>query len=78
MNNMISVAMNAGRTLCGTNEATWWHVTFVTNEMKRGRIIPAADGVYALVGEYQIYFFHEDQVVHLSPHISRTMATMPR
>lgn len=55
----------------GTTDATLWSVTFVTGEMKRGRLLRLDGDLYALIGDYQVYYFQEDQVVHLSPHISR-------
>jgi hypothetical protein len=62
----------------GTTDATMWSVTFVTREMKRGRLVCLADHQYALIGDYQVYYFQEDQVVHLSPHISRTDIHAPK
>lgn len=71
MNNPVSVAITSGKSCHGTTEDTEWYVTFVTNEVKRGRIRQVADGVFLLANGRHVFYFHEEQVVHISPHLPR-------
>jgi len=70
MSNIVSAALNAGATIYGTTSETIWFVTFITNDTKRGRLIPHEDGYFSLCDDRALYIFHNDQVVHVSPQIS--------
>jgi hypothetical protein len=74
MNNVVSVAINAGKSCCGTTEETEWYVTFVTNDVKRGKIRQVAEGVFLLAYRHHLFYFHEEQVVHISPHVTRKLS----
>lgn len=71
MNNLVSIAMSSGKALYDATEETEWYVTFLTNDVKRGRIVPVDAGVFALVNARQVFFFNEAHVVHISPHVMR-------
>ena len=53
MNNTVSIAMSSGKALYDATDETEWNVTFLTNEVKRGRIVPVDAGVFALVNARQ-------------------------
>ena len=71
MNNIVSIAMSSGKALYDATEETEWNVTFLTNEVKRGRIVPVDAGVFAIVNARQVFFFNEEHVVHISPYVMR-------
>lgn len=77
MNGIVSDAVRLGAAMYGTTDQTVWSVTFVTHEMKSGRLLRTGENAYVLVGEYQLYFFQEHQVVHLSPLIARAVVHGP-
>ena len=63
--------MSSGKALYDATDETEWNVTFLTNEVKRGKIVPVDAGVYAIVNARQVFFFNEAHVVHISPHVMR-------
>lgn len=71
MNNIVSIAMSSGKALYEATDDMEWSVTFLTNEVKRGRIVPVDEGVFALVNARQVFFFNEEHVVHISPTVMR-------
>jgi hypothetical protein len=71
MNNIVSIAMSSGKALYEATDDMEWNVTFLTNEVKRGRIVPVDEGVFALVSARQVFFFNEEHVVHISPTMMR-------
>jgi hypothetical protein len=71
MGNVVTIAMQSAEALYGATGETQWYVTFVTNDVKRGKIVALEGDVFALVAERWVYFFDEAQVVHISPHLRR-------
>lgn len=69
MTNVVSIAINSAKTLYGATDDTEWYVTFMTNDVKLGRVIPVNEDIYVLLADKWMYFFDEHQVVHMSPHL---------
>jgi hypothetical protein len=70
MRNVVAAALYAAHKFCGTSDKTLWYVTFLTNEVRKGRIEQVEGNIYLLRDDRYVYFFNAKKVVHLAPSLS--------
>lgn len=67
MSNLVAIAISTGARLYGTTDKSFWYITFMTSEMKRGQLTALEDGFFSLQDGRTVCIFHSNQVVHVSP-----------